>query len=147
MSDVLTYPPHYPPRQRWARFFIGVRWLGPDLSFFTALKSLQGSRAAQQMDQWGGGARQRIATVVGEAFARQLRWPSPWFLPGDRLEVIVGGPRFASMDTQQDIANALGEIQQMLGVALPRSYWEIASARTLGEVVDHLMAEGASDRL
>jgi hypothetical protein len=146
MSDVLAYPPHYPPRQRWARFFVGVRWLGPDLSFFPALKALQGKRSAQQMDQWGGGARQRIATVVGAALARQLQWPSPWFLPGDSVEVIFGGPRFASMDTQQDIANALGEIQQTLGVALPRRYWESAGARTLAEVVDRLMAEDASDR-
>lgn len=146
MSDVLAYPPHYPPRQRWARFFVGVRWLGPDLSFFPVLKSLQGQRSAQEMDQWGGGARQRIATVVGAAFARQLQWPCPWFLPGDSVEVIFGGPRFASMDGRQDIANALGEIQHALGVALPRSYWANAGVRTLAEVVDQLMAEGASDR-
>ncbi|WP_313340873.1 hypothetical protein [Stenotrophomonas sp.] len=143
----LCYPAHYPPRQRWARFFIGVRWLGPDLSFFSVLKSLQGERTGDQMEAWGGGNRQRIATVVGEAFARQLRWPSPWFLPEDEMRAIAGGPRFVGLDDQQDMENAVGEIQERLGVALPRGYWEDAGARTLAEVVDQIVSEAAGSGL
>ncbi len=40
----LQIPEHFPPKAAWKRFFIGVRWLGPDLSFFKAMKTEQGQR-------------------------------------------------------------------------------------------------------
>src|SRR5574337_1388714 len=104
-DDPLRYPSHYPPTERWQRFFIGVRWLGPDLSFFKQLEAQQGSRSSRLLDCWGGGDRASVAAEVGIIFARRLRWSSPYFLPGDNVAVIAGGPRFASIDGDLDAAD------------------------------------------
>lgn len=139
----LQYPPHYPPTDRWQKFFIGVRWLGPDLSFFKELAAQQRSRSADLLNSWGGGERQRIATQMGTVLARRLGWPTPYFLPGDNLAVVAGGPRFNTIDRDLDVDDAIGELQERLGVTMPTAFWQGAGPLTLAELVDHLLAAGA----
>ena len=64
MTSALVFPEHFPPATRWKKFFIGVRWLGPDLSFFKDLKAQQAARSADSMHAWGGGMRQQIAETI-----------------------------------------------------------------------------------
>ncbi|NYF22368.1 hypothetical protein HDC36_003844 [Xanthomonas sp. JAI131] len=143
-ASPLRYPPGYPPTGRRERFFIGVRWLGPDLSFFGRLSAQQKARSVDLMELWGGGTRQRAASAIGAILARRLRWPGPCFLPDDVFAVVCGGPRFEMLDTGADVEDAIGEIQTQLGVALPASFWEGTATWTLGEVVDALLAAGAA---
>jgi len=138
-NEPLQFPPHYPPVDKWKRFFLGVRWLGPDLSFFKDLRIQQGARDPVLMDQWGGGIRQQTAADIGAIFARRLRWPSSCFLPDDHIAVIASGPRFSSMDGDLDTEEAIREIEEHLGTALPRSFWiRMASAR-FSELVDRIL--------
>lgn len=139
----LRYPPGYPPSGGRARFFIGVRWLGPDLSFFARLSAQQRARRAALLDLWGGGARQRVAGAIGAILARRLRWPGPCFLPDDAFAVVCGGPRFGTLGIEYDVDDAIGEIQEQLGIAMPACFWERTVTQTLGEVVDALLAAGA----
>ena len=134
----LEYPSHYPPTDRWKRFFIGVRWLGPDLSFFKQLRSQQGARVPGCMTGWGGGDRQALAAHVSSIFAKQLRWPCPYFLPNDKLAVIAGGPEFRSID-DLGADEAVGEIEEHLGITMGAAFWQAAASGTLGELVDQLL--------
>src|SRR5690606_8158279 len=140
----LQYPPQYPPSERWQRFFIGVRWLGPDLSFFPKLRMQQAARLPGQLSLWGGGARQAVATEVGAIFSRRLRWPTPYFLPIDNIAVIAGGPRFSTIDGDLDAEDAIGEIEEALMVKMTKTFWQDAGPLSLGEVVDCLLAAGAT---
>lgn len=133
----LIYPPHYPPTDRWKRFFLGVRWLGPDLSFFGDLRATQASRTAQSIDAWGGGDRQALAITVCAAFSRHLRWPTPYFLPTDSVAVIAGGPKFTNFDEAEDVVD---EIEERMGVKLGDSFWSAAGSGTLGQLVDRLLS-------
>lgn len=143
-DEPLQYPSHYPPTDRWQRFFIGVRWLGPDLSFFKQLSAQQRFRTSELLGQWGGGTRQQAATEISAILARHLRWHSPYFLPGDNVGAIAGGPRFNSIDGDLDAENAIGEIEEHLGVTMPKSFWWTSGSSTLGEIVDQLLAAGAA---
>jgi hypothetical protein len=143
----LVYPPHYPPTDRVKRFFIGVRWLGPDLSFFGALRAVQGARSIQAMATWGGGEREALAFLAGRIFARRLRWPGRYFIPADRVAVIAGGPCFRMLDGGLDARDAAAEIEASLGLALGRGFWASAGAISFGELVDRLLeAKAAGDR-
>lgn len=139
----LRYPPDYPPTGARERFFIGVRWLGPDLAFFGRLSARQRARSAALLDLWGGGARQRVASAIGAILARRLRWPGPCFLPDDAFAVVCGGPRFEMLDIAYDVEDAIGEIQVQLGIAMPAYFWERTVTQTLGQVVNTLLAAGA----
>jgi len=141
----LHYPAHYPPTNRWQRFFIGVRWLGPDLSFFKLLQSAQASRTRETMDAWGGGDRQSLATEVGIALAMQCGWPTPYFVPEDHVAVIVGGPEFGATDGT-DVDNAIGAIEEVAGVKMGTAFWWSSGSRSLGYVVDQLLVAAGSDR-
>ncbi len=137
-DDPLKYPSHYPPTDRWQRFFIGVRWLGPDLSFFKQLSAQQRSRSSRLLDSWGGDNRQLVATAIGAIFSRHLRWPTPYFLPGDSVAVIAGGPRFDSIDGDLDVDEAIGEIEELLGVTMSKTFWQGAGSLMLADLVDQL---------
>ena len=143
-DEPLQYPSHYPPTDRWQRFFVGVRWLGPDLSFFRRLRLQQAARSPSQLSSWGGGARQTVATEVGAVFSRRLRWPTPYFLPSDNMSVIASGPRFNTIDGGLDVEDAIGEIEEFLMVKMPKAFWQDAGSLSLGDVVDRLLAAGAA---
>lgn len=143
-DEPLQYPSHYPPTGRWKRFFLGVRWIGPDLSFFKALRSNQASRASSSMDAWGGGDRQALAAAVGVVLSRHCRWPAPYFLPGDSLLVIAGGPSFAAID-DADIEDAIRAMEDIADVKLETAFWEACGPGTVGALVDHLLTAAGPD--
>jgi len=138
-GEPLQYPSHYPPTDRWKRFFIGLRWLGPDLSFFKTLRSTQASRNSSTMSAWGGGDRQALASDVGIAFSRYCRWPTPYFLPGDVVSVVVGGPKFAAVD-DADVEDVIGAVEEISDVKMGAAFWEACGSITVGELVDQLLA-------
>ena len=80
-TDPLVFPPHFPPTTRCKKFFLGVRWLGPDLSFFKKLKRQQADRVQGQMEVWGSGKRREIAEQLSQGFKREVGWPTSVFLP------------------------------------------------------------------
>lgn len=135
----LRYPPGYPPTGARERFFIGVRWLGPDLSFFGRLYAQQKARSAELLNLWGGGARQQAARTIGAIFMHRLHWPGPYFLPDDAVEVIGGGPRFASLGNEGELERTIHDIHASLGITMPARFWQAAGTLTLGELVDALL--------
>jgi len=135
----LVYPDHYPPKSRWEQFFIGVRWLGPDLSFFEALKAKQGARTEQVMEAWTDSRHRSLAMFVGECFKENLRWPTPYFLPSDRWIVMAGGPSFDMIDVG-DLTAAIEEIEEHLGCRLPAVFWLSLEGNSFGEVVEQMLA-------
>ena len=133
----LQYPPHFPPITRWKRFFIGVRGLGPDLSFFKDLRATQSSRTAECLSAWASGEREAFALAVGSIFAKYCNWPSPYFLPGDSVSVIAGGSSFGWLDGT-DVGAAIGAIEELVGVKMPQDFWDEAGSSTLGQLLDQL---------
>lgn len=144
-EDPLVFPHDYPPLGGWKRFFIGVRWLGPDTSFFKELRSAQAARSLALMDAWGGGERQALAMRIGVVFASHCRWPTPFFLPDDNAAVIAGGPRFESIEGGE-VESAILAIEAIAGVTMDRAFWVTASKSTLGQIVDQLQAVQTASR-
>ncbi|WP_313460886.1 acyl carrier protein [Stenotrophomonas sp.] len=132
----LQYPAHYPPTDRWKRFFIGLRWLGPDLSFFPALKVRQATRSPELLNAWGGGSKQQLAEQVGRIYAEQLHWRSPVFLPDDRMNVVLGGPTFDGTDAF-DAWEVVRAVEEEFGVRFPDAFWNKPEL-TMAQVVTAL---------
>lgn len=139
MSDALSYPEHYPPKTRWKKFFIGVRGLGPDLSFFDDLKAQQAARVPAMMDAWGDGARRELAKLVARELSRGLGWKTAVFLPQDSLAVAVNGPRFATIENPV-FDEILLRIAKTRGIVLPRDYWSARDDMRFGDFIDALVA-------
>ena len=137
-SEPLQYPHDFPPAGGRKRFFLGVRWLGPDLSFFKGLRAAQAARTLVLMDIWGGGERQALATLVGGAFSAHCRWPTSYFLPNDSVSTIAGGPSFGWLD-DTDVRDAIGAIEEIADVKMGDSFWESSGETTLGHLVDRLL--------
>lgn len=137
-GEPLRYPPHYPPTNRCKKFFIGVRWLGPDLAFFEQLRIQRKNRSADLLDAWGGCARQILAIQLGTIFSRHLRWPTAYFMPDDDFLVISGGPRFGMIDNFE-IEDAIREIEASLVGPVGREFWQSTASLTLSELVDRLL--------
>ena len=135
-EDALRWPGDYPPEDGWQRFVIGVRWLGPDVSYFRLLRDQQARRTPDSMKQWGSDQRRRkTAEVFGRAFQRHLRWPAAYFLPSDEFRAIAGGPRFSLVD-HGDLEWAVNEAEPELDGPAPDEFWASAQGMTLGGVVD-----------
>jgi hypothetical protein len=134
-ANPLKFPDHFPPTDRWKRFFIGVRWLGPDLSFFKSLESQQALRSEEQMIEWGGGISHEIARTISEILHKRLHWRSNVFLPNDKLFVICHGPRFDSWD-EFALEEAIEVIEHRYGVKIPSSFWQGLEDATFGEFVE-----------
>jgi hypothetical protein len=49
------------------------------------------------MTVWHEG-RRTTALMIGRALQTTVGWPTPYFLPEDRLNVVLYGPRFQSLD-------------------------------------------------
>jgi hypothetical protein len=137
----LRFPAHFPPTTPWKKFFIGVRWLGPDLSFFKELKRAQSCRQVDQMNAWGGGRRQAIAELIAGVLHRHLGWKTPVFLPEDSVAVAFYGPKFDLLDNfvVEEIAEA---IEARFKIELPESFWIEAEEMTLGDLVEAIAAIG-----
>ena len=136
-TDPLIFPPHFPPTTRWKRFFIGVRWLGPDLSFFETLKRQQASRVQSQMDVWGSGKQREIAELLAQGFNREVRWPTSVFLRNDSFQVMCNGPSFGMIDDLGSIA-AIKRVEKHYGIRIPNSFWADHEKSTFGEIVEAL---------
>jgi hypothetical protein len=139
MPDALVFPEHFPPKTRWKKFFIGVRWLGPDLSFFKDLKAQQGARRPEMMDAWGGGLRHELAEFIARELSRGLRWKTAVFLPQDSLALAINGPRFGALDSDFVFEDILVQLGKARGIALPRDYWANRSDMSFGDFVDDLV--------
>ena len=135
----LRYPPDFPPTRGWDRFFLGVRWLGPDLSFFNDLRSRQAQRGTTDLAAWGGGDREELARVVGSSFARYCGWPTPYFLPDDVVTVVASGPSFGWVDVT-DTEEAIRAIEEEVGVQMGDGFWRGIAQGTMGTLVDQLLA-------
>ena len=136
-TDPLVFPPHFPPKTRWKRFFIGVRWLGPDLSFFKQLKQQQAERKQGQMDVWGSGRRREIAEQLAHGFKKEVRWPTSVFFPDDSFQVMCNGPSFGTLDDLGSIA-VIQKFEKHYDIRLPNSFWAGRDHATFGEIVDAL---------
>jgi hypothetical protein len=137
-TDPLVFPPNFPPTSRWEKFFIGVRWLGPDLSFFKKLKRQQADRVQSQMEVWGSGKRREIAEFLSQGFMREVRWPTSVFLPGDSFQVMCNGPSFGMVDDLGSIA-VIQQFEEQYGVRIPNSFWAGREHATFCEIVEALM--------
>jgi hypothetical protein len=135
----LQFPDHFPPKDRWGKFFIGVRWLGPDLSFFKQLKRQQAQRTAEQMSAWGGGSRQQVAQAISSVLSQQLGWKSKVFLPEDSVAVVFHGPRFDFNDPESAFEEVIEVLRVEFRISMPEPLWQKQAERTLGELVDDLL--------
>jgi hypothetical protein len=144
LEESLVWPDHYPPKTRWKRFFIGVRFLGPDLSFFKDFEKRQGRRTASSMEVWTVDLERRLALLIGERFREQkMGWKTPFFLPSDSFGVIVNGPRFRAIDDLAALA-AIESIERAVGRKFPDEFWSRACDLTLREVVLQMLEHGAA---
>lgn len=137
--DILEFPPHFPPTDKWKKFFIGVRWLGPDLSFFKTLRELQARRTAEDMSRWGGGQRQILAGRISQILHEQLGWRSAVFIPQDFAVVAFYGPRFDFNDPEAAFDDIVEMIERDYSLIPSSSFWESMEHATLGQVVDGLL--------
>ena len=140
--NALCFPTHFPPKDRWNKFFIGVRWLGPDLSFFSELKARQGQRTPEDMEEWGGGRRQRVAEAISKVLARQLGWKTEFFVPQDSVAVAFHGPRFDFNDPESAFEEVLEVLARDFNLKVAEAFWLKHSDSTLGEMVDGLLSNG-----
>jgi hypothetical protein len=138
-TDPLVFPSHFPPTTRRERFFVGVRWLGPDLSFFKKLKQQQSERTPEQMKVWGSGKRREIAEQLALGFKKEVRWPTAVFLPADSFEVMCNGPAFGIIDDLGSVA-VIKQFEKGYGVRIPKTFWEDRKHATFGEIVDAFAA-------
>jgi hypothetical protein len=134
-TDPLVFPLHFPPTNRWERFFIGVRWLGPDLSFFKRLKQQQSERTQEQMEVWGFGKRREIAEKLAGGFKKEVRWPTSVFLPDDSFQVMCNGPSFGMLDDLESSA-VIQQFEECYGIRIPNSFWTGRKHATFGEIVE-----------
>lgn len=137
--DVLKFPSHFPPTGRWKKFFLGVRWLGPDLSFFKDLKRSQANRELELLGQWGGGQRQRVAEAISRVLAHQLGWKSQVFLPEDSVVVCFHGPSFDFCDSDAAFEAVVEVLEKEFDIAKPVAFWDDKENYTMGALVDELL--------
>jgi hypothetical protein len=135
----LQFPDHFPPKDRWGKFFLGVRWLGPDLSFFNDLKVEQGKRSVEFLAQWGNASRQQLAQAISKVLSHELGWKSEVFLPEDAVAVAFHGPRFDFCDSDSAFERVVETLDKEFGIHVTDSFWHDKAALTLGQLVDELL--------
>jgi hypothetical protein len=94
----LVWPDDFPPTDPVKKFFYGIRWLGPDISFFKRLKKEQGLRNEKLLSTWTDPKEQRVAQLFGECLSKALGWKTPFFMPSDKAVVVAYGPKFQDFD-------------------------------------------------
>jgi len=119
----LIWPPDFPPTDPWEKFFYGVRWLGPDISFFKELKQLQASRTQDVMAAWSDEKQRNVALIFGGSISRQVGWKTPYFLPEDSATVIAYGPRFLMLEEFPWTA-AVSDFEDQIGNKFENEFWE-----------------------
>ena len=135
-DNVLNWPAHFPPTDPWKRFFIGVRKLGPDLSFFKELKLQQNLRTEESMRDWGTSVhRLEIATTLSRIIQEYAGWPKPFFLPKDSFATITYGPTLLEAE-EHPIEDIICKAERLLSRHFDEHFWQTALTKTFGEVVD-----------
>lgn len=137
----LRFPDHFPPKDKWGKFFLGVRWLGPDLSFFKELKAEQGTRSQEDFVFWGNGLRRDLAMAISRALTRQLGWKSAVFIPEDSVAVAFHGPRFDFNDPESAFEEVVELLDRDFAIRVPDSFWASKSDVTMGELIDELVLQ------
>ena len=132
-EEPLVWPPDYPPTDWAKKFFIGVRWLGPDLRFFKYLRDQQAKRTAGHTALWLTQEERDVALIMGKHFQHCIGWRTPFFLPDDLLCTIAGGSSFDT-DTM-DFVDAIDAIGKQLGLAIGDQVWLDANDKPLAYIV------------
>ena len=96
------------------------------------------------MQHWAGGNRETLAWDISTVISRRMRWSSTHFLPEDTVAVLLGWPKFQSIDGDLDAEQAIREMEECIHISLPNSFWHSAVALTFGELVDLLLVAGAA---
>jgi hypothetical protein len=145
-EDRLVWPDDYPPKGGWKLFFLGIPWLGPDLSFLRSLRDRQARRTEASMNAWHDERERAIARTIGQSLRDTgLGWLAPYFLPTDRLAVIAHGTTYRAVD---DLAfeAALYEIEKKLGRKFSKQFWEagrdFSFQSLVAEMIDRTPAAG-----
>ena len=138
-EDPLEWPVYFPPTDPVKKFFIGLRWLGPDLSFFEELRHLQAARTIVHMSSWPTNEERDIALRMGKHFQRSIGWKTEYFLPNDRFCVVAYGPWFQSMDGDDLFEDAVVGIRKELRADLPDDFWRQTYEWNLQEVVCEIL--------
>jgi hypothetical protein len=133
-DEPLTWPSHFPPTDPVKKFFVGLRWLGPDLSFFKELCDQQAARTTTLMASWPTHEEREIALLMGKRFQHSIGWKTEVFLPQDDFRVIAYGPRFQSMDGDVLFEDSLDEIKKDLRTDLPDHIWQQIAERAFQDV-------------
>jgi hypothetical protein len=143
MTEPLRWPVDFPPREGVKRFFVGVRWLGPDISFFRALRDVQAARDRSVLVAWGNDAqRRKLSRIFSAFFQRHAQWPKRYFVPEDSFAVCMYGPAANVLDNKT--YDALGELLiQRFEIAVSDTELARLAEGTLGEVVDHFVKKRA----
>ena len=118
-EEPLVWPDDYPPTDPLKKFFLGIRWLGPDLKFFNELCQQQAGRIEENMAMWSTTAEHQTALMMGRHFRRACGWRTDFFLPDDRFSVVVYGPRFQTLETAF-LEEATAGIEKELGGGIRR---------------------------
>lgn len=137
----LQFPPHFPPNDRWGKFFIGVRWLGPDLSFFKELKSQQAARTEDCMQAWHGEEAKSVAHVISRVLSERLGWQTPFFVPEDAAEVAFHGPSFDFTDPEAAFDAVRKALDHEFGIQPNDAFWQAQSGVSMGQLVASLLAQ------
>jgi len=119
----LIWPPGFPPTDPWKKFFYGVRWLGPDISFFKELKQLQASRTRDVMTAWPDEKQRNVALVFGSIIRRHAGWKTPYFIPADKAVVIAYGPRLLEFE-ELPLEIAIPDFEDQIGGKFDNKFWE-----------------------
>jgi hypothetical protein len=140
----LVWPDWFPPADWWGRFFAGIPLFGPSVSFFRHLERAQACRTTRIMASWQDNREGDVALKIGECLL-SLGWKTPFFIPTDQLQAVMGGPSFVSY-TQQDLDYLLDEFNRRLERRLEAVYlrsavdWQDASV-SFGQLVKKVSAE------
>lgn len=137
----LQFPEHFPPKTAWKRFFIGVRWLGPDLSFFAAMKAEQGQRTSEDLRAWVAGPERELAVAIGTVLSRELGWKVNVFLPEDSVAAAFRGPSFDHSDPELAVAALVEMLPLEFGIQVAPEFFAKRWTGALRQLVNDLLAE------
>lgn len=140
-EDPLRWPEDYPPTDPIKKFFIGIPFLGPDLSFFKALGKQQAARTIEHMAAWTIGEERAMALHVGRHISYAIGWKKEFFLPDDHFNAIGYGPRYKGHCDDLGFELAIELIEKDLGLTLPDEFWMQSWQLIFREVVSALIAE------
>lgn len=140
MTAPLTWPAHFPPSTAVERFFVGIRWLGPDLSFFQELRASQAARDRSALSAWGDDPeRRKLGRFISVFLHRHIQWPGRYFIPDDSFAACMHGPKLNEIDNHSFEA-LQDRLLERFDLALGDQQLVRLAAGTLGDLVDCIAA-------